>query len=676
MGNPAIILYRIGMLRRFVALIIVLCVSFSVFAASYDNAEAIIISDIPVTYGDDSFRERILERTRGERDPIGLVLTGGSARALAHLGVLAYLEDEGIVPDFIVSNSMGSIIGLLYAAGLSPHQIIEALTTSDLSSLFTFTLPIEGGLLHPSGLETLVKSIVGTDLRLEDLDIPVMVVCDDLVTKREIRICEGDFTEVLLASFALPAYFSPREYNGHLLIDGGVISLAPIDAAFEYSDTVIVSTTFYNLSTIDLRNIITILNSSFDIGKNQKAAADMKEHSDFIWIRCDVEQFSFMDFDRMAEMAVIGYESAKGMADELSGIYRSELPRHMVSLRRSYDSAIETATRGLKYFQRVEAVSPSYTLGVCFESNFDREFRRFLNNSADFAVDFDYRYYGFEAGASVGFAFDFVTPQTSGAYPMLEGYVSYYPLDNLRLMLEASLDFGHEPWFIPELYARQGADWVIWATEDLFDVSFKEALEFRTDFDGGDALVFSGFFDGNLFLDWFNPDMSLGYMLVARGNAFKEPRHFIDIDISARFKLPPADSLYIDARVFSRLAMRFDGLGDVPLLLSDGYTSPNLGKDAFFTTAAKYHVTMISLGFGYDIPYSPTFGEFVIIENSEVGLYCDLLIRDNEVSVSTGVELQTALSLIGLVDLPIRIRMGYDSWANNFAASFLLSLKY
>ena len=95
---------------------VVLCVSFSAFASSYDNAEAILVSDIPITYGDQSFRERILERTRGERDPIGLVLTGGSARALAHLGVLSYLEDEGIVPDFIVSNSMGSIIGLLYAA--------------------------------------------------------------------------------------------------------------------------------------------------------------------------------------------------------------------------------------------------------------------------------------------------------------------------------------------------------------------------------------------------------------------------------------------------------------------------------------------------------------------------------------------------------------------------------
>lgn len=663
------------MLKRLVSLIMVLLLSVSLFAALDESASRILISDIPITYGDQSFRERILEKTEGKRDPVGLVLTGGSARALAHLGVLSYLESEGIVPDFIISNSMGSIIGLLYAAGLSPEQIIEVLTSANLSSLFSFTLPIEGGLLHPAGLETLIRGVVGKDLQLEDLDIPVMVVCEDLVTKREIRICEGDFTDVLLASFALPVYFAPKEYKGHLLIDGGVISLAPVSAAFEYSDTIIVSTTFYDLSSINLRNVVTVLNSSFDIGKNQKAAADMKAHDDFIWIRCDVEQFSFMDFDKMEEMAGIGYRSAEAMADELSGIYRcggisSSLGRD----RRGYEGAIATVKNGLKYFDRVEAVSPSYTLGICFESDQNGDFRRYLNDAVDLAVDFDYRYFGFEAGVSAGFAFDFTTPQTTGAYPMIEGYLAYYPLDNLRITLESSFDFGHEPWYIPELYARQGLDWVIMTTEDLFGVSLKEAFEYRTDFQGGSALVASAFFDGWLTLDWFNPDISLGYMLVADEIDFRNMGNYLDVDVSSRFLLPPADSLFIDARVFSRISI--DGSGHVPMFLSDGYTSPMLGKDADFTDAASSHVTMLSLAFGYDVPYTPTFGEFLIIEDSEVGVYCDLLIRDTTVNVSTGVELQTAVSLIGLMELPLRIRMGYDSWANSFAASFLISLKY
>ena len=312
------------MFKRVLALIFILFVSFTLFSEDLQASDDYFFtSDIPITYGDVSFRERILERTKGERDPIGLVLTGGSARALAHVGVLEYLEEEGIVPDFIISNSMGSIIALLYAAGLEPRQIIDFLRIGDLSNYFSLTIPMRGGLLDPSGFKSLVESIVGTDLRLEDLQIPVMVVCDDLVTKREVRIAEGDFGDVLIASFALPVYFSPALYNGHVLIDGGVKTLVPINTAYEYSDTVIISTTFYDLDTINLLNPITVLNGSFDVGKRQSAARDMKSRSGYIWIRCNVEQFSFMDFASADEMAKIGYSSAKEESASLDSLYKN-----------------------------------------------------------------------------------------------------------------------------------------------------------------------------------------------------------------------------------------------------------------------------------------------------------------------------------------------------------------
>ena len=166
--------YCIPMLRRIFSILFLSIAIISSIASADMDESGIIVSDIPVIYGDEGFRERILEKTKGERDPIGLVLTGGSARALAHIGVLEYLEEEGIVPDFIISNSMGSIIGMLYAAGLTPSEIIELLLSADLSTLFSFTLPIAGGIIIPSGFETLIKTVVGEDTRLEDLDIPVI----------------------------------------------------------------------------------------------------------------------------------------------------------------------------------------------------------------------------------------------------------------------------------------------------------------------------------------------------------------------------------------------------------------------------------------------------------------------------------------------------------------------
>ena len=88
------------------SLLIILFSLLPLAADEFTSPGDIIYSDIPISYGEEGFRERILERTEGKRDPIGLVLTGGSARAFAHLGVLNYMEEQGIEPDFIISHHL------------------------------------------------------------------------------------------------------------------------------------------------------------------------------------------------------------------------------------------------------------------------------------------------------------------------------------------------------------------------------------------------------------------------------------------------------------------------------------------------------------------------------------------------------------------------------------------
>ncbi len=678
--------YSVHMLRKASLLIMLVVLSLSVLPADDGSMSSLLISDIPVTYGDAAFRERILEKTGGERDPIGLVLTGGSARAVAHLGVLEYLEENGIVPDFIVSNSMGSIIGMLYAAGLTPIQIAELLSASDLSDYFSFTLPISGGLLLPSGFQTLVESVVGADLKLEDLDIPVMVVCEDLVTKREIRITEGDFSDVLIASFALPVYFPPVEYRGHLLIDGGVVSLAPINAAYEYTDTVILSTTFYDVPTLNLRNPITVLNSAFDAGKNQKAAEDIKAHPDLIWIRCAVEHFSFMDFARGTEMAVIGYRSAEAMADEIGKLVHTGISDRMVHAREQYTERIKDTVKNLSYFKRVEAASPSVILGFSLESDQSWSSHKYLTDSTDLLFGVTYRDKGFETGFGIGGSFDITTPSTAGAYPVAEGFLTLYPLENLRFAFEASAEFCHEPWYIPEMYLREGFDWIIDSRKNFYSIALRQGFEYRTGFKGhggeSTALAVSALVDGNLKINWFDLDMSLGYLLTADSIIFENMRHYGEVRFSSRFYLPPWETFFIEGALFSRFTL--DGQGYVPLFLSDGYVSPMIGKNGNYynhyhtpgsADEAMYHASMISLYAGYDVPLSPTFGEFLIVEDTEIGVYADMLLRDAKFSISTGIEIQTSFSLIGLVKLPFRMRLGYDSWANSFAASFMFNIR-
>ncbi|GAB1457356.1 hypothetical protein MASR2M48_26640 [Spirochaetota bacterium] len=189
-------------------LFISLAVATPVFAQDDD----LLLADTPVFYGKEAFLNRIEARTGGTRTAVGLVLSGGSARAFAHIGVLKRLEESGVVPDFIVANSMGSIIGLLYAAGLSPEQIYDLVSSTSIAALFDPTIPLTGGILDPGRFSDLLRFYLG-ELRLEELPIPILVACEDLVTKREILLAEGDFTTVMEAAYALPVFFLPATWQ-------------------------------------------------------------------------------------------------------------------------------------------------------------------------------------------------------------------------------------------------------------------------------------------------------------------------------------------------------------------------------------------------------------------------------------------------------------------------------
>jgi len=289
--------------------------------------DTLLLSDIPIIYGEEKFLERIKEKTGGEREPIGLVLSGGSARAFAHIGVLQYLEEQGIYPDYIVSNSMGSIVALLYGAGMSPAQILEVVTSTNFGDLFEFSLPINTGLLDISKFKSLIGAYVGEDLKVEDLAIPVMVVCEDLTTKRQVLITEGSFLDVLSASFALPIYFGSVEYKDNTLVDGGIANIAPIEVAYKYSNNVIVSTTFYAGKDLNEKNPITGLNISIDIGKRRQGVVELKAHPEAIWVRCNVEDFSFMDFKLSQSLAQHGYDSCLENSEQIAQfakIYKGE----------------------------------------------------------------------------------------------------------------------------------------------------------------------------------------------------------------------------------------------------------------------------------------------------------------------------------------------------------------
>lgn len=674
-------------MKRLISLLLVLLISLSfIFADTSDSSASykddILVSDIPITYGDESFRERIFERTKGERDPIGLILTGGSARACAHIGVLKYLEEQGIVPDFIISNSMGSIIGMLYAAGLTPSQIEQFLLSGDISNFFDITLPIRGGLVVSTGFKTMINSIVGDDFRVEDTEIPVMVVCEDLVTKREIRIAEGNFSDILIASFALPVYFDPQIYNGHYLIDGGVVSLAPIDAAYDYSDTIILSTAFYDVPEMNLVNPITILNASFDVGKRQKASSDMKVHDDFIWIRCGVENFSFMAFDKAVEMAAIGYSSASEKKSELAKLYKAgTVSDEMKALRAEKQPLINKVNKNLYYFERVESARPTTLVGFDFGSKQDTASPYFLSNTTFLNLRYGFNYKSLECGAGAGIGFDTYDLSRSQTFFTTGGDVSYYPLENLRIGGEFYMDLGRkDAGWKPTLFFRESLDYIPISTRDRFRLAVHQTMEYYKDYADiyGTASIFSLGMDGKYAFSWGNVWTKNNLMIAGTSIIYENCRNYMQLSGGARAFVNPSHTIYIDASAFSRFTL--DGRGNVPLFFSDGYSSTMIGYGASaIYSAVKYHNTIIGAAVGYKLPFNPTFGEFLIFEDTELGLYADMLIQDKKVGFSCGLDFQCITSLIGLVKFPMRMKLGYEYRTDNksaFVSSLIFAVKY
>ena len=127
-------------------------------------------------------------------------------------------------PDLIGSNSMGSIIGLLYAAGV-PLDVMEDIFRSlEYSELFTLKIPVAGGFMDMRGLLAVLRELVG-DVDIAELPIPVAVVCEDLRSMRQVVLCRGSVLEVMQAAVALPVWFEPARFEDLVLLDGGITNL-------------------------------------------------------------------------------------------------------------------------------------------------------------------------------------------------------------------------------------------------------------------------------------------------------------------------------------------------------------------------------------------------------------------------------------------------------------------
>ncbi|MCK5212127.1 patatin-like phospholipase family protein [Candidatus Parcubacteria bacterium] len=204
---------------------------------------------------------------------IVLVLGGGGARGLAHIGVLRVLKEKGIKPSIVIGSSIGAVIGAGFALGLSANELeTEALRYKKrwtLTKFFDFTIPTTS-LLRGKKINKYLNSFY-SKAYFSDCQIPLRIITTDLETGKAVILKNGKVADAVQASIAVPGIFPPVKMNERWLIDGGVISPTPIDYARKYDPDLIIAVDLIMKRKIKILkpNILSTILLSYEIIRTQ-----------------------------------------------------------------------------------------------------------------------------------------------------------------------------------------------------------------------------------------------------------------------------------------------------------------------------------------------------------------------------------------------------------------------
>jgi NTE family protein len=294
--------------------------------------------------------------TNGSRQPrIGLVLSGGGARGAAHIGVLKVLEEQRVPIHAIAGTSMGAVVGGLYASGLSADDIERIMTSVDWQDAFRdrpartdlnfrrkledqnflvkFPLGIKGrrfrlprGLVQGQKLTQILRGLTLPVAHVESFDelaIPFRAVATDIVTGDRVVIDHGDLTTAMRASLSAPGVFSPVDFEGRMLVDGGLSSNLPIDVArdMDVDVLIVVDCGFPLLERGKLVSVATVSNQMLAILIRHNTAQQRKTLTDRdVVIDPALGDFSSLDFTSHEKAMDIGEEAARGQLQRLAAL--------------------------------------------------------------------------------------------------------------------------------------------------------------------------------------------------------------------------------------------------------------------------------------------------------------------------------------------------------------------
>ena len=234
----------------------------------------------------------------------GLVLSGGGARGICHLGVIKALEELGVRIDFLSGTSAGSITGALYSYGYKPEEAVKIISSTSFARSLRLAWRWTG-LLSLDGLrEIFIKFI--PENSFDVLKIPMVVAATEIRKGRIEYFTQGELIPAILASCCVPAVFNPVQVNGGLYVDGGVLDNLPVKAIQDKCQFIIGSHCNFIRSDVDLKNFRTVIERTLLMAINGNTTVS-KSLCNVLIEPPDVGKFSGFDLSRAKEMYDIGY---------------------------------------------------------------------------------------------------------------------------------------------------------------------------------------------------------------------------------------------------------------------------------------------------------------------------------------------------------------------------------
>jgi NTE family protein len=289
--------------------------------------------------------------TAGNRPKIGLVLEGGGALGLAHIGVIQYLEEHRIPVSYVAGTSMGGLVGGVYATGRNATEVRDVVKTIDWDQVISGQVPFEDlsfrrkqdahdypstlefglhkGLEFPSGFNSgqqvdLILDRIALPYseinNFNELPIPFACVATDLVAKREHVFRDGPLELALRSTMSLPGIFSPVRVEGHIYVDGGLLNNIPINVAKEMGAEYVLG---IHLQTAALNpneqlSSFAVLGEAISvmIAANEDRS---KPHANLL-VSVPLEKYTAMDYNQADAIIKLGYEAAAANADKLAAL--------------------------------------------------------------------------------------------------------------------------------------------------------------------------------------------------------------------------------------------------------------------------------------------------------------------------------------------------------------------